>query len=763
MTTTNLSIKYRPVKIGFLVRDGSIEDLVKASGINTLLWGGIYNPIIPVSKDIRFVEQLISLLSIDALFPVSHTEEINGLIKKYPFLRNPGHYAQNIFYEDWHTKKNIVGYLDSMNIIDYYWDREFKHKPKDYESNCVLVRWEDNDELKNLFSILFGYFPNDNNLRDDFENAFLKGLRSKEIKLSHNDSIPKELTESIYPLKLTEMELQGYGGPWRGDGIYIGNENDFNDLLYFWNLRASGSSIKFLPKDKIDRFKEFIKAFIERLDKVPDRNPNVEEWIIIYYQDRKADQEIKDIIADFKGKKSFVLSVCDGLNIEPADFYFGWEHILANVEKSYDRYTVSVSFPEKKFIINTNRNPDIGSQHLAISIDPITEFGYPEHTLKPPFIRQLNEFYSRKIAFDPWKIRIEREGIAEIIKVHDNSSSLYPIPHQVLIEKIFELAGMKSEISQPGLITKRIIEKLEGIDGGRIFKINGVRKLLQTLKPTDSITRGEATKVIWEDGKFQKHEKLYIESRKKRKLTTQDVFDFLLKKDFMRPGLELVCNHCRLPNWLSLVEIDEIWSCNYCGDENKTSMQLKDRGDWKFRKSGLFAKDNNQEGAIPVILTLLVFLRILDASKFIYSPSLSLEMPGRSCEIDFCILQYQRGERIQLGIGECKAEGGIIDQNDIDNLKAVREKIKPLGIDCYLIFSKTAEGFSQNEIELFKQLENEKIPVILLTNKELEPYEPYWELEETDRLPQKYALDMEGMYRNSAYLYLSETNINEQL
>lgn len=759
MTTTNLSIKYRPVKIGFLVRDGSIEDLVKASGINTLLWGGIYNPIIPVSKDMRFVEQLMRLLSIDTLFPVSHTEEIDGLIKKYPFLTNPGHYDQNIFYEDWHTKKNIVGYLDSLNIINYYWDREFKHKPKDYKSNCVLVRWEDNDELKNLFSILFGYFPNDNNLKDNFEDAFLKGLRSKEIKLSHNDSIPKELTENIYPLKLTGMELKGYRSPrrgWRDDGIYIGKESNFRDLLYFWNLRASGLAIKFLSKDKIGRFKEFIKAFIERLDKVPNRNPNVEDWIIIYYQDRKADQEMKDMIADFQGNKSFVYSVCDGSDIGLADFYFGWEHILANVEKSYNRYSVSVSFPEKKFIINSDRDQDIRSQHLAISIDPIAESGYPEHTLKLPFIPQLNEFYGRQIAFDPWKIRIEREGIAEIIEVHDNSSSFYPIPHYVLMENIFELAGIKSEISQPGLIAKRIIEKLEGVDGGRIFKINGVRKLLQTLKPTDSITRGEATKVIWEDGKFHKHEKLYIDSRRKPKHTPQDVFEFLLKKDFFRAGLELVCNHCRLNSWLSLVELGDIWRCDYCGDENKTSLQLKNRGDWKFRKSGLFAKDNNQEGAVPVILTLLVFLRIFSPSEFVYSPSLNLEIGGKSCEIDFCVLQYQRGERIQLGIGECKAEGGIIDLKDIDNLKAVREQIKSLDIDCYLIFSKTSEEFNQEEIKLFKQLEGENNPVILLTNKEMEPYDPYWEIEGADKLPVKYPHDMQEMSRNSVYLYLKE-------
>lgn len=758
MASINLSIKYRPVKIGFLVEDGSINDLVKAAGINTLLWGGIYNPIIPVSSDSKFAEQLMNLFSVDVLFSVSHTKEIDDLIKKYPFLRDPGHYAENIFYEDWHTKKNIIGYLDSLNIVNYYWDKEFKHKSKEYNSNCGLVKWDSNDDLKNLFSILFGYFPTEYNLKDNFENAFLKGLRSREIKISTNDPISKNLAENISPIRLTALELDGYGGTWRGNGIYIGNENDFFDLLYFWNLRASGLFIEFLPKDKVERFKEFIKASVEKLDNAPNRNPNIEDWINIYYR-LSNDDEVKKIIQEFQNKRRFVFSHCDeiiwnGLNIKPADFYFGWEHILASIDKSYNRYVVSVSLPEKKFIANKDR--DTGWQHLAVLIDPIGEFGYPEHTLKPPFIRQLNEFYSRELAVDPWSLRIEKDGIAAIIKSNDNSLSLYPISHQVLIQKIFELAEIKSEVSQAGLITKRIIEKLGGVDGARVFKINGVRKLLQTLKTDECISRGEGTNAIWENGEFKKHEKLYIEARESPKLTTHNVFDFLLNKDFLRPGLELICNHCNLSNWLSLQEIDDIWTCNYCGDDNKTSLQLKDRGDWKFRKSGLFAKDNNQEGAIPVVLTLLVFLRIFDPSKFVYSPSLKLENENMPCEIDFCILQYQRGDKIQLGIGECKSEGGVIDQKDVDNLKEVREKIKKLNIDCYLVFSKASEKFEQSEIDLFKKLKEEDIPIILLTNKELEPYHPYWEIKEVNNLPEKYALDMVGMSRNSGYLYLKD-------
>jgi hypothetical protein len=782
MATTSLSIKYRPIKIGFLVRDGSVEDLVKAAGINTLLWGGIHNPVIPISATNKdFSNQLLNLFSVDVLFAVSHTPEIDEIIKNNPFLRDPGHYAENIFYEDWHTKKNILGYLDSINIVDYYWEKEFKNKPKRYKSNCALVKWDGTDACNNLFSILFGYFPTTYNLKDDFQNAFLKGLRSRAIDVVQSKPIDKSLAKSITPITATTLELDGYGGTWRGNGLYVGSESDFSDLLYFWNLRASGLTLEFLPKNHLGRFEDFIKTYIKRLDDAPNANPNIEDWINIYYLGDHKD--IQDIVKSFQGKKRFTFSHCDeviwnGLNIKPASFYFDWQQALASVEKNYERYSISAALPDKKFI-NAERNRrdrDIGSQHLAVSIDPIGEFGYPEHTLKPPFIRELNEFYSREIEFDPWRVRSERDGIGVIIKVYDNSLSLYPIPHHKLIEKIFELAGFKANMSQAGLLAKQIVHGMREdnpLEACRVFKITGVRRLIGSLNANESVKWNKAIKTIGEN-RFAKFKKLYIESRDTPELTPIDAFSFLLQKKIFSPKIGFLyklfrtkwsfrCKNCGLEERILAKDFEGFWQCPYCEHKQFMPAYLADnfKGHqntyWDFKKSGLFARDNNQEGAIPVIVSLLTFARIFDSHKLIYSTSLNLQN-SKKCEIDFCILQYDRGDKIQLGIAECKSEGQKVNQQDIDNLKRVQDDVNKLGIDCYIIFAKTTDSYESEEIELFKTLENENRKFVILSNKELEPYHPYWEMDETDRLPEKYALDMMGMYRNSLFLYLNQNN-----
>ncbi len=172
------------------------------------------------------------------------------------------------------------------------------------------------------------------------------------------------------------------------------------------------------------------------------------------------------------------------------------------------------------------------------------------------------------------------------------------------------------------------------------MKIKGVRSLFQDTKSTDLVTRGEATNIIFKND-FAKHKSLFIEPRSGKDLTADQVFEFLLKHEFLRAGLELQCDNCKLWNWLSLKQLDDHWDCEYCGARGITSTQLKNRGDWKFRKSGLFAKDNSQEGAIPVILTLLTINRVFSPSQLIYSTSLQLNASGINCETDLVLLNYQ--------------------------------------------------------------------------------------------------------------------------
>jgi DNA-directed RNA polymerase subunit RPC12/RpoP len=757
MATTNITVRHRPNRIAFLVRPGELSDLERAASICTLLWGGIRNPIIPVStKDDANADTLLGNFQVDVLFPVAESDAIKSFLERYPYLMNPRLSARELFYPDWHTKKNKVAYLDVLNAVEKFWDKEFKHAPKDIESACQLVAWHDSDPLKEVFTLSFGAYPATLNLMEDFRESFLRGLRAKEIMISASGSVDAGLVHGITPMRLTGVDLRGFQGSFRtwSGGVYFGDAKSFADLVTFWNLRAAGTAMEFASLSDLTRFEDFTRAHLKVLDEQPNRHPNVESHIAVCYRDHQ--DEVLAALQKFPTTKRTLLCQCDDsfcghFTAEPVMFAFDLDFALGLVEKEAGRYTVTLTLADKKFLVDSQRSLD--DQSLGVSLEPHTSFGYPNHTLSPPYRRELSEFYSRKISFDPWRVRSEPEGIAVFITAGEKTLPLFPIPNTAVIEALLGQAGLKTEPSPGGRLADRLLEKLDGLEGVRVFKIRGVRQLVASLTSQDAVGRGDATNAIWNGGQFRDHERLYIEPRDTERLDTGATFDFLLKNEFFRAGLELKCDNCGLASWLSLRQIDDGWICEYCGHRNLTSLHIRDRGDWRFRKSGLLTKDNNQEGAIPVLLSLLVLQRVLQREGVLRMTSANMIEGVPPCEIDFMVVEHRRGE-INWGLGEAKSAGGEIDAKDVENMKSVADKLKKIGAHTYLIFAKTAESFTQKEIELFAATRKEGYPVILFTNKEIEPYNPYYDGDEQEQLPHRYVHSFDEMVRNSEFRYL---------
>lgn len=751
MSTTTVTIKYRPLRIGLLVREGNLEDLIEAAGLNTLIIGGMYNPILPISGNSTLSESLVELFNVDVLYPVARTDEVNAFLEQHKNLRSIHNYSSDFFYEEWKVNGKKPVYLDIMNTIEFFWDTEFKHRSKKFKSAFCLIKWAEDDPLSNLFSLNFGYFPKKYGLAEDFEKAFFNGLRAKEYSIEKGSEIDDSLNRTISPIHATAMELEGYGGTFKGHGVYLGDEASFYDLISYWNLRAAGIIVGFVPLGSIERYEKRLKALFSSLDKLQSRPAHIEDWITIYFQPRTEDR-VRELIKGFHTRKEQILHPCEdviwnGLNVKAAQFYFNWQQTLASVEDFHGRTSVIVDLRGKPPIIEKAR--ETFRQELAVSIDSFYERAYQLHTLRPPYISSLNEFFAEEIALYPSSLRVEREGIGVTIGADSHSLTLYPLSDQKLIFKMFEFTGIHVETRTPGLLANQIIHKLGGVESGSFFKLSGVRKLIQDLRPDQSIDKGEATKIIWADGQFKKNMGPYSNPDR--------AFYELLKHDFFRGGLDLVCEQCQLKNWLPLSALNDYWLCNYCGKENQTSLQLNNRGDWRFRKSGLLATDNNQEGAIPVILTLKYFHQALNlmSSKFIYSTALNLKINNVSCETDLCILHYGRRDSLEVGIAECKSQGGNIDQKDIDNLIMVREQFIRKGINCFLILSKTANEFRDDEIQRFKNTSAKHVPMILLLNRELELFNPYEGSREKGQ-PYQYPHMLEEMAANSYYLYLKE-------
>ncbi len=87
-----------------------------------------------------------------------------------------------------------------------------------------------------------------------------------------------------------------------------------------------------------------------------------------------------------------------------------------------------------------------------------------------------------------------------------------------MVEKLFSVFGMKLEQSQAGKISRQIFQQMGGAQGCRVFKIEGVRELLQEFKPHEWFDNNAALSRIAnldpENGnrpRFEKYKHLVVE------------------------------------------------------------------------------------------------------------------------------------------------------------------------------------------------------------------------------------------------------------
>jgi len=96
-------------------------------------------------------------------------------------------------------------------------------------------------------------------------------------------------------------------------------------------------------------------------------------------------------------------------------------------------------------------DPWFYTQHLIISLSFVGGlYGDDLHTLNPPYIPELNEFYARTMHFEYSKFRVEPERIGLVVDAADTDAFVSALPVADLMQRIFKLAGFKASPSSWG-------------------------------------------------------------------------------------------------------------------------------------------------------------------------------------------------------------------------------------------------------------------------------------------------------------------------
>src|SRR5262249_33151575 len=729
METTRVDICYRPLRIAWAIQSADHEAFRDAVRFTHTLWGGRFNPIVMVDRP-EEAQAIVELFRADVIIPVGESEQVNEFAKRFPHLNTP--FFANALKEM--REDTSAHVLDIQNALAH-WRGTSEWKGID-EKGIRRFVWEADDPLNDSLLLHYGAYPPANDSGIDYPGILCQASRVMDCRIEKGAAIPIDVLEHPSLGYLTRHGLRRHytvRPGWDYAGFFVGDAANINDLVCFWNLRAADIQLQFVDPAHLDRYAtvkpEYERrtlASLARFDEQHRRNLAV--W--------SRAEIIEDALKLFDGPP---LMACrtDKLfwragAVRPPMMMFGEASSLGIFSQEVDKPKVSFSLDDKPFCGESW----FFTQRLVASVR--LHGGGDQHTFGPPYVPKWNEFFARRMHFDYRKLRIEPERIGIIINATDHDCFLYGLSVPALMEKLFESIGVRAKLSGGGLITRQLISRLGGVDGARVFKIPGVRRLFKAYGPRHAFTKKAALELIGKkdpntpQASFADHRRLFIEPRDfGTDLTPQMVFSYLVEKGLFRIGAELTCPTCNLSNWIALDTLKQENVCELCGSGFDATRQLVG-GIFHYRRTGVLGLERNTQGAVPVSLVLqqlYINLRGI-AHSAIYAPSYDLvpnagiDLP--SCEVDFVMILPRRDpNKAEIILGECKDEGGTIDSKDVENLRRIADALPANRFETYLVFAKLSP-FTAEEIILARAANGPYQPrVILLTARELEPFDIY--------------------------------------
>lgn len=777
MDTVRVNIAYRPLRICWAIKEGDFAAFREATRINCALWGGRFNPIVIVNRASE-ARAIVEAFRADIIWPLGIGEEVKAFAGDFKHLISPFP-REGVFIGQGREARAQV--LDVQNAAVCARDTpEWKHiqdqKPRVY-------KWTPNDPLADLFLMQLGAYPDKDVIHIDYESMFKEGLGASEVAIDPGGALPADLFEHPSITYLSRHRLRRHYSVhsyWDHHGFYLGDASNLDDLVSFWNLRASDLALLFVDRAQAGRYAQVIlewkKYTADRVSRLP--HPDSPPYAIWWRRERLDGAGDMAALREPFGNEPATICAADevlwnGLNLRPPLMHFGEATSLGVLVTDGDK-------PKISFELNDRPYADDAWFHTQYLVASVSFIGSLLHrddfTLEPPYVPELNEFYARTMHFHYDRLRIESERIGLIVDAADSDSFVYALPTAELFKRIFALAGFAARVSSGGLIARQLVAQLGGLQGGRVFKIPGARRLIKQHGPTSSFSKRAALPLIGgkdqdnPDAKFEDHKDLYLEPREPGvSLTPEQVFAYLVGKRLFRIGSDLNCPNCQLRNWFPIDELRQRVSCQMCGESFDATSQLIG-SEWAYRRSGVLGLERNAQGAVPVVLTLQQLDTNLMGGLARRSYSVSLDLtPTRGqlpapCEVDFAwLIARPYLDRSVIIIGECKdrghspaggGDGGTINANDIANLRAVADSFPRNRFKVYILISKLC-AFTQAEIELARSLNDEhQLRVILMTERELEPYHLF---ERTAKLFQidRYASSAGDLARATVAIFLN--------
>lgn len=709
----NATVRVRPLRFAFVVEPKDKAGLQTIFEVNSSLWGGVFNFIIPLFKQVpeRYREKYFKMIPakemlkgfVEAFQPDYLVELKPGAASAYG-ISFPDKRILTI--EDLSSRDDQgrckIG-IDLRSVCDDLYRKEFRfvqrHPPE------VIIPSSTDKKYNLLFAATFGFLPETGPLAG-VSDIYLKALGGKRTAIKPVE-FPNLLNQKYYyPLRATFHELDTFRNSWSIDSkLFFMDETSSFDLIEYWNLRALGWHIEPLPAslapDLIDYCNEFIKSVYRPFP--PPSNAYHHASMLC------AKSQSVGKLQEFMGKLTWVPGTHATLDPHVARIWEEWgrsanqaePQTIEHAEKTVDAHVIGEGLHLRTQPHDFAKDDPFCSRMVACA-NVLKSFSGETPII--PWKSDVAATLTRE--FGEKKTWISREGIVVVAGEHSFTTFLrVPSPINIF-SSMAESLGYKLSLSPAGRTCQQIIAAVGGIKFiGIVARSPDLLKFLDRLAHDDlevelDDEEGTTRKRVHKDFALLPQVVEILERvNAGGPATSSGHLNALIRDNVLKLGMALRCSKCLHTSWFSLESLAPKMSCPHClakfGFPSGTPPR---RNDWAYRVIGPFTTGHLAGGAYCVA-TALNFLSENVARESNWVPSFTMrDAAGKEFEADFGMLaapsKFSHISSPHLIIGECKSFNRF-EQRDFARAEQAAT-LFPGAILCFCSFN---DSLDKNEIK----------------------------------------------------------------
>ena len=276
MITLSASLRLRPTRIGFLVDPDDAELLQRVFQVCTCLWGGAFNPVIPVCSVIpgRWQDNPFPTPSpadlargyVNFFEPDVFVETKDGLAasmglpqSKLDFQR-PRIVPLDAFFETNEQRRSVVPFGTCIfQVYKDLYEREFKFVRRHEHDGIAIL---ETDAASALFvGAAFGAFPSSGPLAP-ISQAYVDAFDPVRLAANVENWIRVVKEGFRLPLNFTREGLKRDPDGWGEPTLFVVDPASTLDMIDLWNIRQFHPQILPISLPWLQDAKDFIGEFL---------------------------------------------------------------------------------------------------------------------------------------------------------------------------------------------------------------------------------------------------------------------------------------------------------------------------------------------------------------------------------------------------------------------------------------------------------------------------------------------------------------------